>query len=187
MADTYKRIDALQEATGRINEVVELITSVAAQTNMLSLNATIEAVRAGDAGKGFAVVAHEVKDLAAQTAKATEEISSQIAAMQDASREVVSSFQGIGETIEEVSLTATATAAAVERQTAATQEIAGSVGQASEGAKEVTRNIERVSNAASDTERAASEVLLSSRGLTGEAERLRDAVEGFLAESRKVV
>ena len=186
LGEARERIDALQLASERIGEVVGLITKVASQTNMLALNATIEAVRAGESGQGFAVVAHEVKDLAAQTATATDEISSQVVAMQSASRDVVATFQGIGEAIEEVSRNTAATAAAVEQQSAATQEIAGSVTQASAGTQEVTGNIERVSGAASETGRAAEEVLGASGRLSDESQRLRGAVEGFLAEARKV-
>lgn len=187
MAETKSRLEVLSVATERIGEVVELITDIAGQTNMLSLNATIEAVRAGEAGKGFAVVAQEVKQLAAQTAEATREISAQIAAMQDASRGVVASVQGIGDTIDEVSRTAAGTAEAVEQQTTATQEIANNVSQASAGTSEVTGNIGRVSEAASEADRSAGDVLKASELLAGRAEELRTAVDGFLAEAQKVV
>ena len=134
---TNERIAELSQAAGRIGEVVKLIAAVAAQTNLLALNATIEAARAGEAGRGFAVVASEVKALAAQTAKATEEISAQITQMQSATEQSVSAIKAIGGTIGQISEISTAIAAAVEQQGTATQEIARNVQQAAQGAIEV--------------------------------------------------
>ena len=134
---TNERIAELSQAAGRIGEVVKLIAAVAEQTNLLALNATIEAARAGEAGRGFAVVASEVKALAAQTAKATEEISAQITQMQSATEQSVSAIKAIGGTIGQISEISTAIAAAVEQQGTATQEIARNVQQAAEGAVEV--------------------------------------------------
>lgn len=184
---SHERLERLQQSAERIGEVVALITDVAAQTNLLALNATIEAARAGEAGKGFAVVAQEVKQLANQTAKATEEISAQIIDMQDASREVVGSFESVGNTIQEINQTASAISAAVEQQTAATQEIANSVVHASAGTREATSNIEKVTLAASDTKNAARDVLEASGQLSSQAEKLRSEVNQFLVEIRKVV
>ena len=141
----------LAEAAGRIGEVVTLINDIASQTNLLALNATIEAARAGEAGKGFAVVANEVKNLANQTAKATDGITQQITAVQAATREAVEAIEGIGTTILEVSETATAIAAAVEEQHAATQDIAGNVHRAADGTDNVRQGILKVSTNAERT------------------------------------
>ncbi len=138
---TDERITTLSKAAGRIGDVVKLITSVAEQTNLLALNATIEAARAGEAGKGFAVVAQEVKALAAQTAKATEEISSQIDGMQTATNQSVAAIKEIGGTITKISEIAATIAAAVEEQGAATGEIARNVGEAAKGTAQVATNI----------------------------------------------
>jgi methyl-accepting chemotaxis protein len=138
---TDQRITELSEAGARIGDVVRLITSIAEQTNLLALNATIEAARAGDAGRGFAVVAQEVKSLAGQTAKATEEISSQIAQMQTATQESVGAIKAIGQTIERISDIATSISAAVEQQRGATQNIEQSVRAAASGTADVAANI----------------------------------------------
>ncbi|SNR90673.1 methyl-accepting chemotaxis sensory transducer [Tistlia consotensis] len=187
MAETRERIDHLQKAADRVGEVVGLISEIAEQTNLLALNATIEAARAGESGKGFAVVAHEVKQLATQTSKATEEISSQVVTIQGATRAAVESFNSIAGTIQAVSQTSAAIAAAVEQQTAATQEIASSVAQASAGMQQVTGSTEKVSTAAAETNLASDEVRQASHQLSTQSERLRSEVDGFLEQIRKVV
>jgi len=180
--DTIVR--ALAEGSQRIGEVVSLINDIAGQTNLLALNATIEAARAGDAGKGFAVVASEVKNLAGQTAKATEEISLQIGQIQAATGEAVGAIRGIVATIAEVSRIAGSIAAAVEQQGAATAEIARSVQQAAAGTQDVTQNISGVSQAANDTGSAATQVLGAAGNLARQADALRGEVSGFIAGVR---
>ncbi|HLH91443.1 MAG TPA: methyl-accepting chemotaxis protein [Xanthobacteraceae bacterium] len=182
--ETDARIAALSQAAGRIGDVVKLITAVAEQTNLLALNATIEAARAGAAGKGFAVVAQEVKALAAQTAKATEEIGTQIGAMQGATADSVAAIRGIGSTITRLSDIASAIAAAVEQQSAATQGIARNVQQAARGSADVAQNITSVSQAATETGSASAQVLASARALAAESNHLRLEVEKFLATVR---
>jgi methyl-accepting chemotaxis protein len=174
----------LAEASQRIGAVVELINTIAGQTNLLALNATIEAARAGDAGRGFAVVASEVKALAEQTAKATDEISQQILAIQAATRQSVSSIQDIGTTIASVNEIATAVAAAVEQQGMATSEIARNIQEAARGTQEVSSNICGVSQAASETGQTAAQLLSSANELSQQSEMLRTSVEGFFAEIR---
>jgi methyl-accepting chemotaxis protein len=170
----------LSQAAGRIGDVIKLITSVAEQTNLLALNATIEAARAGDAGKGFAVVAHEVKALAAQTAKATDEISAQIAGMQSATHDSVTAIKEIGGTIGRMSDIAAAIATTVEEQGAATQEISRNVQQAAQGTAEVATNITSVNRGASETGSASSQVLSSAQSLSSESNRLKLEVDKFL-------
>jgi methyl-accepting chemotaxis protein len=177
---TDSRIAELSQAAGRIGDVIKLITSVAEQTNLLALNATIEAARAGDAGKGFAVVAHEVKALAAQTAKATDEISAQIAGMQSATHDSVTAIKEIGGTIGRMSDIAAAIATTVEEQGAATQEISRNVQQAAQGTAEVATNITSVNKGASETGSASSQVLSSAQSLSSESNRLKLEVDKFL-------
>lgn len=174
-------MQTLADAAQRIGDVVQLIASVAQQTNLLALNATIEAARAGEAGRGFAVVAQEVKALAAQTAKATDEISQQILAIQEATRESVDVIQEIGATIATVNEIAAATAAAVEEQGTATAEIARNIQEAAQGTKEVSRNIGGVSQAASETSQTAARLFSAATELSQESETLRSEVEAFLA------
>jgi methyl-accepting chemotaxis protein len=181
---TDAQVSQLLDASGRIGEVVKLITAVAEQTNLLALNATIEAARAGEAGKGFAVVASEVKQLAGQTAKATEAITQQIAAMQAATREAAGSIQSIGQTIVEVSQIATAIAAAVEEQGAATAEIARNVGEAARGTAEVAGNITEVNRGAVETGSASSQVLSAAQELSTQGAVLKAEVDRFLATVR---
>lgn len=177
-------MQSLAEAAQRIGEVVNLIASVAGQTNLLALNATIEAARAGDAGRGFAVVAQEVKALAAQTAKATEEIGQQILAIQEATKESVGAIQEIGATIAVVNEIAAATAAAIEEQGTATAEIARNIQEAARGTQEVSRNINGVSQVASDTGQTATTLLSAANELSQESQMLREHVEGFFAAIR---
>lgn len=178
------KVQGLAEAANKIGEVVALITDIADQTNLLALNATIEAARAGDAGKGFAVVASEVKNLANQTAKATEEISSQIGGIQGATKEAVVAIESIGGTISQMNEIASAIAAAVEEQGAATQEISRNVEQAANGTQEVTVNITQVNQAASETGQAAGQVLSATESLTQQTDELKSLIEGFLGDVR---
>ncbi|UHC19876.1 methyl-accepting chemotaxis protein (plasmid) [Methylobacterium currus] len=177
---TAHQVRALTEATARIGDVVGLISSIAAQTNLLALNATIEAARAGAAGRGFAVVAAEVKELAGQTAKATEEITSQIAAIQASTGQAAGAIGQITARIQEISGVATSIAAAVEEQGAATQEIVRNVSQAAAGTGEVTGNIAGVAGAAEETGAAASQVLASASELSRQSEHLSAEVTRFL-------
>ena len=181
---TNTRVQELAKAAQKIGEVVELINDIASQTNLLALNATIEAARAGDAGKGFAVVASEVKSLAAQTAKATEQIGSQIAAIQGATDESVAAIGGIADVIRELDEIATAIASAVEEQGAATQEIARNVDEAAKGTGEVSSNMEGISKAAVETGAASNQVLTSTQDLMHQATRMSDEIEKFLADIR---
>jgi len=181
-----EKVQGLAKAANKIGEVVALITDIADQTNLLALNATIEAARAGDAGKGFAVVASEVKNLATQTAKATEEISTQIGGIQGATQEAVEAIDSIGGVISKISEITSAIAAAVEEQGAATQEIARNVEQAAAGTSDVTSNIVQVTQSASDTRESAEEVLRSVDSLTSESTRLNKQVEGFLKGIKEI-
>jgi len=181
---TDARIAELSFAASRIGEVTKLITTIAEQTNLLALNATIEAARAGDAGRGFAVVAQEVKALAAQTAKATSEISTQIAGMQAATQDSVFAIKEISGTIGRVSEIASAIAAAIEEQGAATQEIARNVQQAALGSTQVATSIADVNRGAGDTGTASSQVLSSAQLLSNESKRLKAEVVKFLATVR---
>ena len=174
-------VQGLLSASQKIGEVVALINDIADQTNLLALNATIEAARAGEAGKGFAVVAAEVKNLATQTSKATEEIGAQIAGVQGATQNAVNAIASIGKTIGEIDQIATTIAAAVEQQGAATQEIARNVEEAAKGTQEVSANIGGVTEAANGTGAAAGKVSVAASALTGESTKLRDVVELFLS------
>jgi len=182
--ETTGSVRSLSEAASRIGEVVKLIQDVASQTNLLALNATIEAARAGDAGKGFAVVANEVKSLANQTGKATEEIAAQIAAVQAATQGTVGAIETIGQTIGTMNEIAAAISAAIEEQNATTGEITRNVQQAAHGTEEVTANVRQVDQAATQTGAAASQVLGASTELSQQAEALRREVETFLANIR---
>jgi methyl-accepting chemotaxis protein len=179
---TNVAIENLAQASQRIGDVVKLINSIAGQTNLLALNATIEAARAGEAGAGFAVVASEVKSLATQTAKATEDIASQIGAIQQATVQSVAAIRGIGETIRQVSDIATGISSAVEQQGIATQEISHNVQRAASGTSDVSSNIVEVTQAAGDTGRAANDVLAATQAMTHQSETLRSEVARFLAE-----
>jgi methyl-accepting chemotaxis protein len=183
-ARTNEAVHGLAAVAAKIGDVVALISDIAGQTNLLALNATIEAARAGEAGKGFAVVASEVKNLANQTAKATEEIRTQIEDMQKVTTEVVEAIRGIGGTIGEVNEITTSIASAVEQQGAATQEIARNTQQAASGTKDVASNITGVTEAASETGAAAARVLDAATDLGGRAELLRTEVRTFLDDIR---
>ncbi|MDB5602418.1 MAG: methyl-accepting chemotaxis sensory transducer [Xanthobacteraceae bacterium] len=177
---TDARITDLSHAASRIGDVVKLITAIAEQTNLLALNATIEAARAGEAGRGFAIVAQEVKALAAQTAKATDEIGTQISSMQNATHESVAAIKEIGGTIGRIADIASAITVAVEQQGAATQEISRNVQRAAMGTAEVAANITDVSRGASETGSASSQVLGSAQSLARDSGRLRAEVEKFV-------
>ena len=177
-------VQSLSDAAQKIGTVVKLISDIASQTNLLALNATIEAARAGESGKGFAVVASEVKNLASQTAKATDEIAAQVTAMQGATSESVHAIGRISETIREINGIAAAIASAVEEQGAATQEIARNVQQAAVGTSEVSTSITGVTKAAADTGVASSQVLNSAGALSNDAEALRAEVDSFIAKVR---
>ncbi|QUS41694.1 methyl-accepting chemotaxis protein [Tardiphaga alba] len=181
---TNDRVSELASAAARIGDVVELINNIAGQTNLLALNATIEAARAGDAGKGFAVVASEVKALAEQTAKATGDISTQIAGIQAATQESVGAIKEIGDTIGRMSEIASTIASAVEEQGAATQEISRNVQQAAQGTMQVSSNITDVQRGASETGSASSQVLSAAQSLSSDSTRLKDEVSRFLTAVR---
>ena len=184
--ETDSTMRALADGADRIGEVIGLITSIAGQTNLLALNATIEAARAGESGRGFAVVASEVKNLASQTAKATEEISAQITEIQGATQKAVSAIDGIVKTIEEVSSINRVIAAAIEEQNKATAEIANTVQHTAEATSTVTRNIATVSSAANETGRAASGVLKAAANLSSQSSSLTGEVDSFISKVRAV-
>jgi methyl-accepting chemotaxis protein len=178
---TNSTVQGLFNDAASIGDVVKLISDIAGQTNLLALNATIEAARAGEAGRGFAVVAAEVKSLAEQTAKATDQISAQVSSIQNSSSEAVSAIKGITATINEINEIASAIASAVEEQGSATQEIARNVQQAALGTGEISSNVAGVQQAAGDTGAAAHQVLQASSELSRQSETMRGQVESFLS------
>jgi methyl-accepting chemotaxis protein len=182
--ETDTRIGKLSKAAQQIGDVVKLINAIAEQTNLLALNATIEAARAGEAGRGFAVVASEVKSLASQTAKATDEISSHILGMQQATQESVVAIKEIGETIGRVSQIASRIAASVEQQSSATQEIARNVQSVAASTQDVAGNIVEVNRGATETGAASGDVLNSAQTLSTESGRLRQELDRFMANVR---
>ncbi|WP_198371842.1 methyl-accepting chemotaxis protein [Roseomonas rosulenta] len=182
--ETDTTVRGLAEAANKIGDVVRLISDIAGQTNLLALNATIEAARAGEAGKGFAVVASEVKNLATQTAKATEEIAAQISAMQAETGRTVEAIAAIARTIEELNANTSQVAAASEQQAAATQEIGRAVAEAAQGTQEASRSAIGVKQGAERTGGAAQDLRGASTELAEQSERLRGQVDGFLAGIR---
>ena len=181
---TNDTVQSLSAAAAKIGEVIDLINNIAGQTNLLALNATIEAARAGEAGKGFAVVANEVKNLASQTAKATEEISTQIGAVQHETDEAVHAIGGIMTTIGEVNDIASTIASAVEQQGSSTREISRNIHEAARGTDEVSASIVSVNHAAGKAGEAASVVLAAASQVGAQSATLRTAVEEFLYQVR---
>ena len=179
---TNAQISALSEAAQKIGDVIKLIRTIAGQTNLLALNATIEAARAGEAGKGFAVVASEVKSLAVQTAKATEDISRLISAVQTSTGSAVDAIGRIAGRMQEIDSCTTSVSAAVQQQSAATAEISQNVAGAADGAKLVVSVLGNVAGAATETRQSAESVLSASQAVEAAAAELRHEVEGFLAQ-----
>jgi methyl-accepting chemotaxis protein len=183
---TNEQIKGLATAADKVGAIVQLINAIAGQTNLLALNATIEAARAGEAGKGFAVVASEVKNLASQTAKATEEIASHVGAIQNETNRSVTAIQGVAAIIEQINQITSAVAAAVEQQGAATQEIVRSVDQASGGTREVTQSINTVVGAAGESRNAATRLTEVTGALSTQSQSLKTGVERFLSKMKAV-
>jgi len=181
---TNDTIVGLAHMAQRIGEVVNLIQDIASQTNLLALNATIEAARAGEAGKGFAVVANEVKALANQTARATEDISAQVNSIQGGTNAAVEAIKTIGGTIRTINEIAAAIAAAVEQQGAATRDISTNIQAVARGTAEVSTNIAGVNHAAGETGSAATQVLAAADELGRQADSLRSDLNGFFEKIR---
>jgi methyl-accepting chemotaxis protein len=172
-------MDALGRSSAEIGKVVKVITSIAEQTNLLALNATIEAARAGEAGRGFAVVANEVKDLARETARATEDIGAKIEAMQSDTQRAVSNIGGIRDVIESIDALQTRIAAAVEEQSVTTSEISRNIGEATTGSSEIAENIMQVAQAAQSTAEGATNTQVSSQELSRMAQALQRLVDEY--------
>ncbi|WP_041797352.1 methyl-accepting chemotaxis protein [Pararhodospirillum photometricum] len=183
--DTGTTVEGLAQAADHIGGIVQLITDIASQTNLLALNATIEAARAGEAGKGFAVVAGEVKHLATQTARATEDISAQIAAMQQVTGGATDAMARIQKTIGRVNEISAAIGASVEQQAAATQEISHNAQQTAQGVDEVSQGVAGVSSLAQEVGQTADHVLNASSALTAQADALRREVDAFIHRIRQ--
>lgn len=181
---TRTSMDGLAHSAREIDHIVALIAGIASQTNLLALNATIEAARAGEAGRGFAVVAQEVKILASQTARATEDIQTRVGEIQTATGEALEAMDRIGGTIDRMGAIATAIAAAIQEQNAATGDIAGNIRQVTHGAADVSVNIAGVRQAAAETGTLADQVLGALRGLSDEAANMQAKVGGFIASVR---
>jgi PAS domain S-box-containing protein len=182
--DATQVVQSLVQDVQRIGDVVKLISDIAGQTNLLALNATIEAARAGEAGKGFAVVASEVKQLAAQTGKATEEITTRIGAVQTATQSVARAIDAVAQTIGQLNEAAAAIAAAVEQQGATTGEIARSIQQAATGTHGVFSSIQTVNGSALETGRVSERIAANADGLASQAQLMTVKVDGFLRELR---
>jgi methyl-accepting chemotaxis protein len=179
---TSASIERLSDAAQKIGDVVDMINAIAGQTNLLALNATIEAARAGEAGKGFAVVASEVKSLAAQTAKATEEVTTQIKTIQQLTHEAVAAIQAVGEVIGQIDGINSTIASAIEEQDATTHSIVGNVHDAANGTAEVSRNVAGVSRAAESSGKTAAEVLAAAQAVSAQAGEVRTRVEHFVRQ-----
>ncbi|WP_425062955.1 methyl-accepting chemotaxis protein [Pyruvatibacter mobilis] len=182
--DAAGQVTGLSDAADQIGDVLALIQDIAEQTNLLALNATIEAARAGEAGKGFAVVASEVKSLATQTQKATEQIRQQIEGVQSESKTAVGAISGIREVIAQVTEISQSIAAAIEQQTAATSEIARNAQQAAAGTHEVSSSVQGVSEASQQASAASTELLASSNSLAEQGEALRERMKSFIEKVR---